>query len=162
MRPDLKVKSQQKHKTLLKLMKDEVIFLENGQFKTNRLVGFNKYRIYNLTPRLGNRGKNKDKSHYKRYFIQINLDKHNTLELPLSKFVWMFHNQQLIPEGYEIHHADGNRLNDAIENLQLLTIEKHKEIHRPKPKCISCNSLAVFNQEDYCYCTDCQHIEKLF
>lgn len=34
-----------------------------------------------------------------------------------------------IPKGYEIHHIDKNKDNNTIENLQLLTSKKHKEIH---------------------------------
>ena len=34
-----------------------------------------------------------------------------------------------IPEGYEIHHADFNPSNNAIENLRCLTIPEHKKIH---------------------------------
>lgn len=35
-----------------------------------------------------------------------------------------------IPVGMEIHHRDGNRRHNNIENLQLVTIEEHYEIHR--------------------------------
>ena len=35
-----------------------------------------------------------------------------------------------IPKGYEIHHIDGNRKNNSIDNLQLVTIEEHLEIHK--------------------------------
>ena len=30
---------------------------------------------------------------------------------------------------YVIHHKDGNKLNNQIENLQILTGEEHKEVH---------------------------------
>lgn len=39
---------------------------------------------------------------------------------------------------YEIHHIDGNHSNDAIENLRLVTIQEHYDIH--------------FNQGDYGAC----------
>lgn len=38
-------------------------------------------------------------------------------------------NLQTIPDGYEIHHRDDDRYNDAFDNLVLLTIEDHKKIH---------------------------------
>lgn len=35
-----------------------------------------------------------------------------------------------IPEGYEIHHKDGNRKNNSIENLMCVSPEEHLEIHK--------------------------------
>ena len=34
-----------------------------------------------------------------------------------------------IPTGYQIHHIDGNKENNNIENLQLVTPLEHKRIH---------------------------------
>lgn len=42
--------------------------------------------------------------------------------------VWESHFGK-IPEGYQIHHKDGNKLNNDIENLQLVTPLEHKRIH---------------------------------
>lgn len=39
---------------------------------------------------------------------------------------------------YEIHHIDGNHSNNSLDNLQLVTIQEHYEIH--------------FNQKDYGAC----------
>jgi hypothetical protein len=36
----------------------------------------------------------------------------------------------LIPPRHEIHHKDGNPLNNALDNLECLTIKEHKERHR--------------------------------
>jgi len=35
-----------------------------------------------------------------------------------------------IPEGYHIHHVDGNPFNNDITNLQCVSPEKHGEIHK--------------------------------
>jgi hypothetical protein len=35
-----------------------------------------------------------------------------------------------IPDDYEIHHIDGNRSNNNLSNLMLVSIEEHLEIHR--------------------------------
>lgn len=34
-----------------------------------------------------------------------------------------------IPDGYEIHHKDGNKLNNKLSNLQLLTRSEHARLH---------------------------------
>lgn len=35
----------------------------------------------------------------------------------------------LIPKGYDIHHIDGNKLNNNIENLEMLPHEEHMALH---------------------------------
>lgn len=37
-----------------------------------------------------------------------------------------------IPEGYEIHHKDGNKLNNSLSNLQLITRSEHARLHAIK------------------------------
>lgn len=34
-----------------------------------------------------------------------------------------------IPEGYHVHHKDGDRLNNVIENLECVSIKEHSERH---------------------------------
>lgn len=46
-----------------------------------------------------------------------------------ARLVYMAGNLQTIPNGYEIHHQDEDRYNDAFANLVLLTEEDHKKIH---------------------------------
>lgn len=46
----------------------------------------------------------------------------------MHKYVWEYYNSS-IPKGYEVHHIDLNRDNNNIENLQLLTIKEHKDLH---------------------------------
>ena len=47
----------------------------------------------------------------------------------LHRTVWEYHNGD-IPDGMHIHHKDHNKLNDAIQNLQLVTPEEHARIHK--------------------------------
>jgi len=43
--------------------------------------------------------------------------------------IWeTFHNKK-IPKGYHIHHIDGNRDNNCIENLMCVSAEEHFQIH---------------------------------
>lgn len=48
--------------------------------------------------------------------------------LRLHRYVWEKENGQ-IPEGYEIHHRDGNKSNNHISNLELLTAKEHSQKH---------------------------------
>lgn len=44
--------------------------------------------------------------------------------------IWEIANNKKIPSGYEIHHIDGNRKNNDPNNLKLVSIEEHLEIHK--------------------------------
>lgn len=46
----------------------------------------------------------------------------------LHRTVWEFHNGT-IPKGYHVHHKDGNRSNNAIENLVLMLGKDHLSEH---------------------------------
>jgi hypothetical protein len=47
--------------------------------------------------------------------------------------IWESHNGTIPKDSegrsYEIHHIDGNHTNDSIENLKLVTIQEHYDIH---------------------------------
>lgn len=42
--------------------------------------------------------------------------------------VWRFFNGN-VPEGYHVHHADGNKMHNDIENLSLMQEGKHLSLH---------------------------------
>lgn len=44
--------------------------------------------------------------------------------------IWEIANNTKIPDGYEIHHIDGNHQNNDVANLKLVSIEEHLEIHK--------------------------------
>ena len=46
----------------------------------------------------------------------------------LHRYIWEKHNGK-IPKGYDIHHIDGNRLNNDISNLIMLTPSEHHKLH---------------------------------
>lgn len=56
-----------------------------------------------------------------------------------------------IPAGYDIHHRDGNKLNNTLENLELVAHQAHAQHHgalrrreRPEgPWCRDCSQLRV-------------------
>ena len=45
-----------------------------------------------------------------------------------ARWIWEQHHGE-IPAGYTIHHKDGNRINDRIENLMCIPAEQHRAIH---------------------------------
>ena len=46
----------------------------------------------------------------------------------LHRYIWK-HYKGDIPEGYHIHHINGDRLNNDIDNLKLVKAEEHARIH---------------------------------
>lgn len=72
--------------------------------------------------------------------------------------IWEKHNGK-IPPGMQIHHKDFNKLNNEIENLQLVTPIEHKRIHSgcifinnewEKP-CKICKEYKKCNKENWYY-----------
>ena len=51
----------------------------------------------------------------------------------LHRVVWEYHNGE-IPEGYDIHHIDGDRSNNDAENLQMLPAHDHYAEHMNRPE----------------------------
>ncbi len=46
----------------------------------------------------------------------------------MHRYVWEFYNCK-IPKGYHVHHRDGNKANNDISNLQLLSGVEHWTLH---------------------------------
>ena len=53
---------------------------------------------------------------------------HYHLTTTIHRVIWAYFFGE-IPEGCHIHHIDGNPANNCIDNLQLLTREKHMHTH---------------------------------
>lgn len=53
-----------------------------------------------------------------------------------NRAAWVLHNKQMIPEGYQVDHADDDAMNDRPENLVLLAAESNrvKELANGKVK----------------------------
>lgn len=52
----------------------------------------------------------------------------NGKRIRLHRYLWIKHNGE-IPEGYDIHHLDGDRKNNDIPNLTIMPRVKHKAKH---------------------------------
>lgn len=67
-----------------------------------------------------------------------------------------------IPDGYVVHHVDGNPLNNHLSNLQLVTRAEHQQIHlglngrwsRNYDSCLDCGTTER-RHFGYGYCTAC-------
>lgn len=46
----------------------------------------------------------------------------------LHRYVWESYNGE-VPEGYHIHHIDGNKEHNDIENLTMIQSEEHAQLH---------------------------------
>ena len=44
-------------------------------------------------------------------------------------YVWEQHNGHAVPDGHDLHHIDGDKLNNVVGNLLLVTPVEHKRIH---------------------------------
>jgi len=53
---------------------------------------------------------------------------HNGRQQMEHRVVWENHNGA-IPDGYQVHHIDGNKLNNDISNLELVNPKEHKDKH---------------------------------
>lgn len=47
----------------------------------------------------------------------------------LHRLIWEKHYDKPVPEGYVIHHIDGNKLNNTINNLQCVKECLHNKFH---------------------------------
>jgi hypothetical protein len=46
----------------------------------------------------------------------------------LHRYVWI-KNNGVIPEGYQVHHKDKNKMNFDISNLELVKLGEHQRLH---------------------------------
>ncbi len=62
------------------------------------------------------------------YYRRVVWNKGHAKECLLHVDVWTFFNGK-IPTGHEIHHVDGNKSNNEIENLQCMSKAEHTRLH---------------------------------
>lgn len=148
---------------LIQLYYNEGLSLRDIGKKFGKSMKFTQHwlKIYNLKPRnlsesskmrcvkkpqtnpgrkgMPKRGlKGKDNPSYKKgFFIRkdgykmLNFDGKQIME---HRHIWIKHNCN-IPKGYHIHHIDGDKLNNKIENLQLMKNSDHQKLHnQPRDK----------------------------
>ena len=69
------------------------------------------------------------RTHRKEKRQWIKVSEPNTWEV-YAVYLWKKYNNKEIPKGYIIHHKNKNKLDDRIENLELLSRKEHINIHR--------------------------------
>ena len=52
----------------------------------------------------------------------------STLHIRMHRFVWVCEKGE-IPKGYHIHHKDGDKSNNSIDNLELIDAKMHSKLH---------------------------------
>ena len=68
----------------------------------------------------------------KYYLAQSTTNEGRKHSKGLHVAIWEFHNGKEVPKGYEIHHKDGNPLNNDISNLECVSRSEHFKEHLPK------------------------------
>lgn len=66
-----------------------------------------------------------------RYYLCGHYFQHKGRRLHVQ--VWMYHNDEPIPKGFHVHHKDGDRANNDINNLELVTAYMHMHRHGQDP-----------------------------
>ena len=83
----------------------------------------------------------------------------------IHRVAWCYYNGE-IPYRHEIHHADTNPSNNAIDNLRCLTKSEHQKLHKPKGEpaahrtwntesiCPQCGKTFYNSQSHRIYCSE--------
>ena len=83
-----------------------------------------------------------DAKGYKRRFVN---GKRN---IPEHRYVWEQYYKVCLLKWIDVHHKDGNKLNNDITNLEVLTHGKHTILHNLKDKsdwfCLVCGSKSTY------------------
>jgi endogenous inhibitor of DNA gyrase (YacG/DUF329 family) len=68
----------------------------------------------------------------KYYLSQAKITSERKGAKGLHVAIWEFHNGKSVPEGFCIHHKNGNTFNNDIGNLECIPIKKHLSDHAHK------------------------------
>ena len=89
----------------------------------------------------------------------------------LHNIIWEEHNG-IIPDGFFIHHKNGDKKDNRIENLELTTRAEHCKLHKPRlgfrsppiEICSICgerrSNKAILNQPHRYKCYKCRTVEN--
>lgn len=101
------------------------------------VIGLLKDGRYSVCPDTGEvrpRGRNKPLSVFRaskqdRTFVRLYIGKRRRRGIVISKLVWMSVTLEVVPTGWEVHHRDFDRTNNAWSNLVCLHKLDHRKYH---------------------------------
>ena len=108
----------------LSLTDEEILTLfEEGQYQAYLNTG-------EICSKEGDKLKTRATRGREKEYLSVRLYKApKTKEISLSRLIWMLGTGSLIPEGFEIHHEDGNPKNNSFDNLYALHAIDHLKLH---------------------------------
>ena len=101
---------------------------ENATFKTGKRINTHGYRLVYIKNHPMAYANDYVREH--RYVVESNHDL-----FPEEAFVLIDDNFYLRPE-YDVHHKDGDKLNNSVENLEVLSRSSHTRLHNRSKKII--------------------------
>ena len=102
----------------------EVLFFEK-KLSIDEVSRITDHCIAYIRQKLGLGNRNKLKNRYEEWGGYIRVRDRNSEWILEHRKVWKDHNG-LIPEGWIIHHIDGDKWNNRIENLEAMPRYDHK------------------------------------
>src|SRR3990167_7766325 len=63
------------------------------------------------------------------YYYEVQGNKRSNFRKSLHRRIWE-EEHSTIPKGYHIHHIDGNKFNNSLTNLQLISASEHIKHHQ--------------------------------
>ena len=108
----------------LSLTDEEILALfEKGQYQANLKTGEIYSKERDKLKIRATRGREKE-------YLSVRFYKApKTKEISVGRLIWMLGTGSLIPEGFEIHHKDGNPQNNSFDNLYALHPIDHLKLH---------------------------------
>ena len=94
-----------------------------------------------------------------------NFDRHFFKVITLHRAVWTYYHGE-IPDGYVVHHIDGNKSNNDVSNLTIMTSAEHRKLHAGNDsitaasrkklfKCVVCGKeYEAYNTGNNRYCSE--------
>ena len=77
----------------------------------------------------------------------------NRLRVPYARYMVEMNLGRYLEYNEEVHHKDGNKLNDVMENLEVVNSSEHNRIHHTiysevtEIPCVVCNNIVRLNRK---------------